>query len=268
VAALLAVGPATAMEFAPALAGYFAEGHGVDATFLKVDDAWHQSSVPWNEATSQYGSGVPIGTLAWGSGVWGLADWRTAHGGPPPGMVQSIWSERVAEIAFGDDAYNTLYGSTWGAVEVAPLFARGGSQDNWTSRFAGYLRIAEAGAYNFGVLHDDGFFFRLGGAGGQTLSLANDYLNPRDVLGFASDLQLSPGLYAFELGAYDRLEAGVVELSWMRDGGPWQRVPTANLVAVPQPVPQAVPEPGTAALWLGGGLLVAAAARRRRPSAR
>ena len=258
---------AGAIPLAPAMAGQFLAGTGVDAQFLKVPDGWQQSTVLWNETTSQFGSGVPVSTFAWGTGLWGLADWQTTQ--VTPGMHEPSWSGRVAEISFGDEVYNNLYGATWGTVALAPLFTQAGapaSQDNWTSRFGGYIRITEAGSYNFSVLHDDGFFFQLGGAGGQSLGLDNDYLNPRDSLGFASNLELGVGLYSFELGAYDRLEAGVVELSWSRDGGVFTRVPSANLVALGDVTP--VPEPGTWAMLLTGLLALAATASRRRKSRR
>jgi hypothetical protein len=241
----------------PLRAGSHALGTGANAQFLKVDDNWHASSVLWNEALGQYGSGAPIGSFAWGTGVWGIADWQTAHSAsPPPGMVTGGWSGRVGAISFGDERYNTEHGPTWGVVGLAPLFGAGFGQDNWTSFFSGYIRIAEAGLYNFSVLHDDGFFFTLGGLG-QTLAIANDFLNPRERVGFASDLLLGVGLYAFTLGAYDRLEAGVVELAWSREGGDWTPVPTENLVAQ-------VPLPATGWLLAGGLLALGAAQRRRR----
>jgi hypothetical protein len=252
------------VALAPELAGRYQAGTGVDAVFLKVNDGWQQSTVLWNQGAGQFGSGVPVSTYGWGTGLWGLADWNTAHHNPTPGMIEGSWSGRVGQIAFGDDMYNTLYGATWGTVDVAPLFGAGGpaSQDNWTSSFGGYIRITEAGLYNFSVLHDDGFFFRLRGAGAPALEISNDYLNPRDALGFSSNLLLGVGLYSFELGAYDRLEAGVVELSWARNGGTWTRVPTSHLVAHGDVTP--VPEPGTWALLLSGLLAVASLARRRR----
>jgi hypothetical protein len=255
-AALAAVASAAPTPLDPLLAGSHAAGAGVDARFLKVDDNWHASSVFWNEALGQYGSGAPIGSFAWGTGIWGIADWNTANAGSPPaGMVTGGWSGRVGAISFGDEHYNSQHGPTWGSVGLAPLFAGGFGQDNWTSFFSGYIRIAQAGLYNFSVLHDDGFFFTLGGLG-QTLAIANDFLNPRERVGFASDLLLGVGLYTFTLGAYDRLEAGVVELAWARDGGDWTPVPTENLVAQPVPLP--------ATGWLlAGGLLALAGVRRR-----
>ena len=94
------------------------------------------------------------------------------------------------------------------------------------------------------------------------LSLSNDFLNPRNRVGFASSLLLDVGLYAFELGAYEHLEAGVVELSWMRDNGAWSRVPTGHLVAMGEVTP--VPEPGTWALMLAGLVALGSLVSRRR----
>lgn len=256
------------VAFAPELAGEYAAGHGVDGHFLKVSDAWHESSVLWNEETQSFGSGVAIGGLSWGTGLWGLADWTTAYNNPSSGMIEAAWTGRASPISYGDAKYNELYGPTWGEVATAPLFAPGGpsaGQDNWTSHFTGFIRITEAGTYNFSVLHDDGFFFNLGGASG-TMGLVDDYLNPRERLGFDSNLQLGVGLYSFELGAFDRIEAGVVELSWSRNGGDWSPIPIENLVHPDEVVP--VPEPASWAMMIAGLVAVGSVVARRRSGAR
>ena len=129
----------------------------------------------------------------------------------------------------------------------------GSYQDNWAVRFSGYIAITDPGLYNFSVLYDDGFSFSLFGAGGS-LSLIKDGLNPRDRLGFGSDLDLLPGLYGFQLTAWERLEAGVVSLDWLRPGGEWQPIPVSHLFS-------SVPVPTTVWLLLPG--LAALALRRR-----
>jgi len=257
---------ADATSLAPALAGQFMPGSGVDGQFLKVPDSWKQSTVLYDPITDQLGTGVPISNFPGGTGLWGLPDWHTAFYAPTTGMIEAQWASRVPEIAFGDQLYLDLYGAKWGTVALAPLFGPGSSassQDNWASRFSGYIRIAQAGTYNFGVLREDGFFFKLGGAGGQVVSIESDFLNPPDRIGFNDALELSPGLYSFELGAYERLEVGVVELSWSRDNGDWSRLPTSHLVAVSDVMP--VPEPGTWVMLLTGMAVVLTLASRRRP---
>jgi hypothetical protein len=236
----------------PLVTGTFGAGSGADAAFYQIDSNWHGSSVLWDETTGTYGSGVPIGTLPWGTGLWGRADWQTIQqtaGGPgsigAPTIVNA-WSGVVGSINFANAVYNADYAGTWGAASLLPFFGADGAQseqENWTARFGGYIHVTEAGAYDFSVLNDDGFFFRLAGAG-NTLEIGRDYLNPRERNGFDTELLLAPGLYGFELGQWNRLEAGVVDLRWQMPGSDeWTLVPTSNLLpqaAVPEPAPLAL----------------------------
>jgi hypothetical protein len=261
---LLAMAPASAtIVLNPYLPASTATLGGADAQFLRIDNSWSGSSVLWNEATGEYGpGGTPIGETSWGTGIWGIADFQTVLAGGVAAV--DAWSGQVANINFGDGCYNQSWSGTWGAAELVPMFTAGvgcadgdtdpagsNEEDNWISWFTGYIRITEAGDdYNFGVLYDDGFFFNLYGADGQAYSIGMDYLNPRDRLGFDDEFALSEGLYRFELGAYDRLEAGVVDLRWNRGGGDWTLVDPERLHSVPEPGPLGLLLAGLAAALL------------------
>jgi hypothetical protein len=260
-----------AIIFDPFLPGQFAVGSGANATFVRFDGAWTGTSVYWKQpegsAPGQF-SNTPgpgfelIGSYSWGTGIWGLADWAAINAAGSSLPLQT-WSGQVATIDHADAEYAAAGYVGWGAVGALPaaLFdGASGPQDNWTSHYSGYLRITDPGAYNFGVLYDDGFFLRIWGAGDAMLEISSDFLSPRERLGFASDLLLGTGLYRFELGAYDRLEVGVVNLAWWQ-GGAWQTVPSAHLLTEPI----AIPEPGTASLLLAALLVAAFGARRKRP---
>jgi len=244
-----------AVILGPTLPGEYAAGTGANATFIRIDGNWRDSSVYWNEEL--------IGSFGWGTGIWGLADWAAINTGGSVPIVVSL-SGVVPTIDHADAEYaGSGYASTWGAIGALPaeLFAgTTGPQNNWTAHYTGYLRITDPGDYNFGVLYDDGFFLRIFGANGATVEISSDFLSPRDRLGFASDLALNTGLYRFELGAYDRLQVGAVNLAWMQNGR-WVTVPTENLVTDPVPIPT----PATAGLLLAalGALAVVRRKRKR-----
>lgn len=247
-----------ALAFAPLMPGSVATASGANAEFHRIDATWQGSTVLWDEQNKQFGSGDQIGTFGWGTGLWGLEDWRktmaVAGGSTPPGAptIVESWTGLVGDINYGNALYNAAYETQWGAASLAPIFEANDTpaeQENWVARFAGFIRIVEAGVYDFSVLNDDGFFLHLFGGNGQEVDSGRDYLNARDRNGLLEPLEMSAGLYAFELGAWTRLEAGVVDLRWSRDGGEsWQLVPTEHLV----------PEPPAAALvLLGLGLALA-----------
>ena len=163
-------------------------------------------------------------------------------------------------INFADQRFIDEWGTNWSTPQLAPIFnnAAGENQDNWASSFWGYIAITTPGAYNFGVLFDDGFRFSLFGADGSS-QILRDGLNARERLGFAEDLLLTPGLYAYQLDAYERLEAGAVQLAWYTPGAnDWALVPQSNLFASP------VPEPAIPMLMLAGLAAVGLNVRNRR----
>ena len=237
--------PAHAIPLAPEYAGTYLNGDGANSRWVQVADDWR---------------GSLEGSESWGTGIWGLADQAAvmALADSDPAAVRTQ-TTRVAQIDFADQRFTDDWGATWGTPQLAPIFDNhvGETQDNWASSFWGYIAITTPGAYNFGVLYDDGFRFSLFGAGGSSQSILIDGLNPRDRLGYSEDLQLSSGLYGFRLDAYERLEAGVVQLAWYAPGSDdWAVVPQSNLFTSP------VPEPAVPLLMLAG--LAAIGVRIRR----
>lgn len=267
-AAALSAPALASVPIAPQYAGSFDAGAGADASFYQIDSSWHGSTVLWDEATGTYGSGLPIGSYGWGTGLWGQADWQAVQnaaagtGGAGAPTVINAWSGIGGAINYGNALYNSDYSSTWGPATIVPFFdpASTAPQENWTAHFTGFIRITTPGEYNFGVLNDDGFFLRLTGAGGTSLEIGRDFLNPRERNGFSDTLLLSEGLYGFELGMWNREEAGVVDLRWLEPGSTeWTLVPVTSLLPV-----SAVPEAPTALLAVLGLAFMLPVLRRQR----
>jgi hypothetical protein len=250
---------AHALYLAPQHTGLYLDGDGANSRWVQVEKKWR---------------GSIHGDEKWGTGIWGLADHDLVMGlnqGDP--KVKRILETVVDEINFADQWFIEEWSASWGTAELAPLFHGEGqgarAQDNWASSFWGYLAIPEAGEYNFGVLFDDGFRFTLMGADGSRSQIYQDGLNPRERLGFSSDLLLDPGLYAFQLDAYERLEAGVVQLSWWTpSASEWSVIPTSSLyTGLPAwnatPSVRAVPEPPVPLLLMAGLAAFGLAAHKR-----
>lgn len=242
---LLLSGLANALLLQPQYAGTYLNGDGANSQWVQINADWR---------------GATYGAEPWGTGVWGLADQTAILGLPAadPDVVQTL-SRQVDQINFGDQAFIDAWGSAWDTPQLAPIFdnAPGENQDNWVSRFTGYLSIVTPGDYNLAVLYDDGFRFLLSGADGLSVSLQQDGLNPRDRLGFSENLQLSAGLYAYQLDAYERLEAGVVQLAWWTPDTDRALVPRESLFT------HAIPEPATLLLTLTGLAFLSARLRKR-----
>lgn len=266
---------AVSISLAPQHALGPATSGGADGLFIRIDPAWHGSTVLWNEAAQpgqQFANGAAgggyqtIGSFSWGRGLWGRADWSAVMGGTVP--VVERWSGLSGEINFGNGCYNDSFSSQWGSARPLPVDDHGPClpadddlHGNWIAHFKGFIRIEQAGDYNFSVLYDDGFFLSLTGEGGRTLEIGQDFLNPRDREGFDHDLALTPGFYGFELGVWNRLQAGVVDLRASRDGGnTWTLVQPESLLPA-----SALPLPPS---WLlvAGLLPLAGMIRRQRRS--
>lgn len=132
-----------------------------------------------------------------GEPVCGISDARLILGLPSTDpALSSVYSGRVDQINFADLAFLNAWGASWGAQQLAPFFTNDANQyqDNYAVRFSGYISILDPGAYNFGILYDDGFSFSLVGADSR-VSITMDGLNPRDRLGFDEDLMLTTAFF-------------------------------------------------------------------------
>lgn len=237
---LLSSGAVAAPMLNPLVPGRYFDGDGANSQWAQVGSEWR---------------GATYGSETWGTGLWGVADAQHVLALPAtdPALV-NVYSGRVDQINFADLAFLSAWGASWGVQQLAPFFDNNPKQyqDNYAVRFTGYISILDPGAYNFGVLYDDGFSFSLLGADAR-VSIGMDGLNPRDRLGFDEDLMLDAGLYGYELLGYERLEAGVVNLGWTQAGSAWETVPQAHLFTrIPTTTPTAVPEPPTWPLFVFG----------------
>lgn len=239
--------PAHALPFTPQHDGLYQNGDGANSSWVQVGDDWR---------------GNLYGNEYWGTGIWGLSDHAQVTGlaDNDPFVVQTL-TTRVDQINFADQRFINEWGTSWSTPLLAPIFNNTPeeNQDNWASSFWGYIAITTPGAYNFSVLFDDGFRFNLFGSGGNSLSILRDGLNPRERLGFSEDLLLSTGLYGFQLDAYERLEAGAVQLAWHTPGAnDWALVPQTHLFT------SSIPEPSVPLLMLAGLAAFGLSIRRRR----
>lgn len=232
------------VAFQPLVAGLYTNGDGVNSQWVQVEVDWR---------------GQLYGSETWGTGIWGLADAVVVLGfdASNPEVV-TTYSGVLDQINWADKVYLDTWAPTWGPQQMVPFFADDASQyqDNYAVSFTGFISITDPGLYNFGVLFDDGFMFNLYGQG-ITINLNKDGLNPRERLGFDQDLLLEAGLYGFDLIAYERLEAGVINLSWIQPGGEWTTIPEDHLFTT------VVPEPSNMLLILAGLGLLALLPRAR-----
>lgn len=262
----------------PYLAGPAATGDGLSATWSQIADDHRFSAQPWG--------GAPIGSYEWGSGVWGVRDVATVQA-MQPGIDDALVARYtgVSAVNFANDLYNATVSSgsygTWAQDylrPLAPIVGLTGQQTNYVASFSGYLHVAQAGLYDLGMLVDDGFSLVLGGSAGSVAIGKETHAgspNGREhvTLGDATGdlLELGVGYYEIAIEYYNRLEAGVIDLTWWSSSlGGWSSIGAEHLFATLPPVtspPLPVPEPGTLAL-LGAGLGLLATRRPRTDAGR
>jgi hypothetical protein len=232
---------ADTVTLAPYVAGSFTGGDGVNSHWVQVNPTWRPTGIS-NLADADVALGLPS------------SDPRVLH------QTDAV----LSTVNVGNQRYNTDWGAGWGVADLVPLSSPTDTNPtDYAGRVWGYIAVTTPGAYNFGVLADDGFRFTLFGAGGGSESMALDGLHPRTRKGFGNNLELGTGLYYFDLIGYNHLEAGVLNLGWWQGPKDWAfaTIPQANLFTDVDVPP--VPLPATLWLMMSGLLGLLGLARRR-----
>lgn len=249
-------------------------GSGLAGTWYKVDDQARFSNYQWSEAGA---APTAIKNFSWGTGIWSTSDIADMASGQNPYVTATTTS--VSAVSFANNLYNSDYGtSLWrpdGVRTIAPIVtADGGGEENYAAIFTGYIYVATAGIYDFGVFVDDGFSFSLLGANGSLQmgqdsvadSTGRNYYSLADQNGLTGNLSLDAGYYGINLSYYNRLEAGVIDLGWSGPDNTWSVIGPGNLFdtdpnQVPEPASLALVALGLAGIWGGIRKKAGAAAR-------
>ncbi len=262
-------------------------GQGLEGSWYKLANDAHFSNYIYTETdpgSSRHGETDAIKNFGWGTGIWAATDIADIVAGRNPYVTAT--ANTLGSVSYSNNIYNnTLSGGGYGAP-WAPDYARpltpivggantcgmAGSADicdreqNYAALFSGYIYIATAGLYDFGIFADDGFIFNLLGANSTSLSMKHNAVagssgrgfyglgeengNP-DVNGILGGVGLSVGYYGIDLAYFNRLEAGVIDLGWR---GPanvtWTGIPPDQLYNnAPEPSSIALVTLALAGLW-------------------
>ena len=249
------------------------EGGGLSGSWYKVNTDARFSTYSYTETdpdSPRWNQTGPISSFSWATGIWSVGDIAALATGNNP--VVTATASTLSAVSFANNIYNNTvvsggFGSPWAPDYTRPLAPLLGGQnscalttvptpgcaleENYAATFTGFVYIPVAGLYDFGVFADDGFMFSLLGAGGSHLDVGQPDLVGSSGRGFFSlaaavaqgdTIELAQGFYGIDLSYFNRLQGGVIDLSWR---GP---ADTEFTVIDPTDLYNAVPEPGTLAL--------------------
>lgn len=254
-----------------------ASAGGLQGSWYKLSNDAYFSNYVYTDETGRTDA---IKNYGWGSGIWAVSDIASAIHSP----YVTATATSVGAVSYANNVYNNIEASgaygQWGEDyqrALAPILggantcplgseanAHCANEYNYAAVFSGYLYVAEAGLYDFGVFADDGFRFTLTGGNGS-VGMEQDFVGGRDLyellqLNGLDGLYLEQGYYGLGLEYFNRLESGVVDLGWRGPGATaWTSIDPGNLY-------NDVPEPATLALACLA-LLGLGSARRRQASA-
>jgi hypothetical protein len=253
-------------------------GGGLAGSWYKVDSSAHLSNYSYTETdptSSRFGQTDAIKNFSWGSGIWAATDIAGIAAGNSPYVTQT--ASTLGAVSYSNNIYNNTvssggYGNPWAPDydrTLAPIVgaanrctmatkdsAACANEQNYAAIFTGFVYVAAAGLYDFGVFADDGFLFNLLGANNTRLSMEHNAVvgsAGRDMYSLAdqngaTDIQLDVGYYGINLNYFNREESGVIDLGWRGPGATAWSVIDNNVLY------NHVPEPSSIAL-MGLGLL-------------
>ena len=243
---------------------------GLAGDWYKIKNDAKISNAQWE--------GKTIKDTSWGTGIWSIHDVAGMAANPLPAYVINSTTS-IGAVSYANNIYNNtvksgVYGN-WGADYLRPLAPPVGAandcgttkldfpdcsyEQNYAAIFTGYIYIATASWYDFGVFADDVFNFSLiGNKSRYGMSHDNVAGSPGRVQesllleNRLDKLHLNQGFYAIELSYANRLESGVLDLGWKGSGDAgWRTIDKSVLYhSVPEPATLTMLALGMIGVWL------------------